>query len=88
MKKAFKPIPGAKATGQLAKKPIKRQAIKEARIVATKTESKSIPVSDKMAGLTTIIYAIVRNVAKPAKISFLKDVLLSFNLNIDSIKSI
>jgi hypothetical protein len=41
-----------------------------------------------MAGLTTIIYAIVRNVAKPAKISFLKDVLLSFNLNIDSIKSI
>ena len=37
-----------------------------------------------MAGLTTIIYAIVRNVAKPAKISFLKDVLLSFNLNIDS----
>ena len=49
VKKAFKPIPGAKATGQLAKKPIKRQAIKEARIVATKTESKSIPVSDKMA---------------------------------------
>ena len=34
-----------------------------------------MPVSDKMAGLTTIMYAIVRKVAKPAKISFLKDVL-------------
>ena len=41
----------------------------------SKTESKSMPVSERMAGLTTMIYAIVRNVANPAKTSFLKDVL-------------
>jgi hypothetical protein len=51
------------------------QATNEAKIVATNTESKSMPVSERMAGFTTIIYAIVRKVASPAKTSLLKDVL-------------
>ena len=55
-------------------------------IVATNTPPKSIPVPsvDKMAGLTTIIYAIVKNVAKPANNSVFTLVPFSFNLKIFS----
>ena len=55
-------------------------------IVATNTPPKSIPVPsvDKIAGLTTMIYAIVKNVAKPATISVLTEVLLLLSLNIFS----
>ena len=45
--------------------------LKQAKIVATKTEPNSIPPFDKMAGFTTMIYAIVKNVANPAKSSVL-----------------
>jgi hypothetical protein len=46
-----------------------RVPITVARIVARKAAPKSIPASDRMAGLTAIINAIVRKVLAPARIS-------------------
>jgi hypothetical protein len=52
--------------------------------VATNTALKSMPVSDKIAGLTNTIYAIVRKVVKPAITSVLTFVLCSFSLKKES----
>tara|TARA_B100001079_G_C16396337_1_gene509251 strand:- start:944 stop:1678 length:735 start_codon:yes stop_codon:yes gene_type:complete len=71
VKNAFKPMPGAKPTGQFAVNPIIKQAIEAAKQVPTKTAPKSIPVEDIICGFTKMMYDIVIKVVKPAKISFL-----------------
>jgi len=67
-KKALSPIPGASATGHLAQNPIINVPITAAIIVAVNTAPNSMPVPsvDNIPGFTTVIYAIVKKVARPA----------------------
>ena len=51
-KKAFRPMPGAMPTGQFATNAIIKLPIAAAKQVATKTAPLSMPVEDKIAGLT------------------------------------
>ena len=76
VKKAFSPIPGASATGHLAHSPIINVPITAAMIVAVNTAPKSMPVPsvERIAGFTTVMYAIVKNVATPAMISVFTEV--------------
>jgi len=69
VKYAFRPIPGAKAKGRFAHSPITVHPTKAAIAVANKASSNPIPVPESIAGLTNKIYAIVRNVVIPARIS-------------------
>jgi hypothetical protein len=62
-------MPGASATGHFAHHPMMEQPTTAAKIVATNTAPKSMSALDRILGLTTIIYAIVKKVAIPAKIS-------------------
>lgn len=56
---------------RFAYKPITKVPITEAMIVAMKTPVLDIPVALSIAGLTKIMYAIVKNVVTPAVISVL-----------------
>ena len=69
VKKAFKPMPGASATGRLASTAIIKVAIAADNAVAVNTLPGFKPASLKMSGLTARIYAIARNVVNPAMIS-------------------
>jgi len=71
VKKAFNPIPGAKAIGYLATTPIMIVPIAAASAVATKTAPVSIPVGSSTLGFTNKMYAIARNVVIPPMISLL-----------------
>ena len=84
-KYALRPIPGAKANGKLAQRPITVQPIKAAIAVANKTSSKGIPVPLNMAGFTNRIYAIVMKVVNPALISLCHVTPASVNPNLSSI---
>ena len=53
-------MPGASATGKLAQKPMMKQPKAAAKQVATNTAPLSIPASASIAGLTKMIYAMVR----------------------------
>ncbi|KAG1078745.1 hypothetical protein G6F40_016589 [Rhizopus arrhizus] len=68
-KNAFRPMPGAMPTGKLAASAITAEPSAAARQVATKTASRSMPVDDRMSGLTKMMYDIVRKVVRPATIS-------------------
>ena len=68
-KKAFKPIPGARAKGKFAHSPMTIHPMNAAIAVANKASSNGIPANESIAGFTTKMYAIVRNVATPALIS-------------------
>ena len=68
-KNAFNPIAGAKPNGKLATKPIRKQPTAAPKQVAVTKAPASMPVSDKMLGLTAMMYAMVRNVVRPAKSS-------------------
>ena len=52
VKNALRPIPGARATGRFATKPITKVAIAAERAVAVNTEPASIPVIPNIPGLT------------------------------------
>jgi hypothetical protein len=65
-KKAFRPMPGAIAMGQLASRAMMAEPSAPARQVATNTEPWSMPVVERICGLTNTMYAIVRNVVSPA----------------------
>ena len=54
-KKAFRPIPGACAKGNLARKANNKVPIAEARAVAVKTAPLSIPVALRISGFTARI---------------------------------
>ena len=54
-KKAFSPIPGAMPMGQLAHSAMTADPMAAARQVATKTALLSMPVVDRMEGLTKMI---------------------------------
>lgn len=54
-KKAFKPIPGANAKGNLAQVDMMSVAMKEATAVAVNTAPLSMPVTLKILGLTAKI---------------------------------
>jgi len=69
VKKALRPIPGAKAKGSFAKKAITNVAMIEDKAVAVNTAPPFMPVWDNMDGFTARIYDIVRNVVTPARIS-------------------
>ena len=60
VKNAFKPMPGASAIGRFAQRPIMKQPIAAAKQVATKTAPLSMPASASIAGLTNMMYAMVR----------------------------
>ena len=81
VKNAFNPIPGASPIGQLAKKPIKKEANAAARQVPTNIAPRSMPVADIICGLTKMMYAIVINVVKPPNISFFMFVLFASSSN-------
>src|SRR5690606_20869809 len=68
-KKAFSPMPGAMPMGQLATSAMISDPSAAARQVATNTALRSMPVEDRMSGLTKMMYDIVRNVVRPATIS-------------------
>ena len=69
--KAFSPIYGAIAKGRLAYNPIRKVPKDALTIVATIDAPKGIPAASRIFGLTTMMYAIVTNVVKPARISCL-----------------
>ena len=54
-KKALRPMPGAMPIGQLATVAMTMEPSAAARQVATKTASRSMPVVDRMSGLTKMI---------------------------------
>ncbi len=59
-------MPGARQKGRFPKKRISKLEMTAVAIVATITERKSIPVSDRMAGATITMYAIVAKDVSPA----------------------
>jgi hypothetical protein len=69
--KAFSPIYGAIAKGRFAYNPIRRVPNDALTIVATIDAPKGIPAASSIFGLTMMIYAIVTNVVRPARISCL-----------------
>src|SRR5512145_3081885 len=79
-KKALSPIPGASAKGNFAHKAITRVATIADIAVAEKTAFLSMPVAERISGLTARIYAIVMKVVIPAKTSVLTFVLLLLSL--------
>jgi len=79
-KKAFKPIPGAKANGRRANNAITNVPANAARAVAVNSAFLSIPAALKISGFTARIYAIVMKVVIPASISVLTVVLFPFRL--------
>ena len=54
-KNAFSPMPGAMPIGQFAHSAITSDPSAAARQVATNTASRSIPVVDRMSGLTKMM---------------------------------
>ena len=77
-------MPGAKPTGQFAYTPIAIHAIEAAIHVPTKLAPISMPLAAIICGFTKIMYAMVKKVVMPARISLLKSVLKFFNLKIFS----
>jgi hypothetical protein len=65
-------MPGARAIGYRAKIPIARLPNAAERQVAAVTAAAGMPVSLKIEGFTKMMYAIVRNVVRPARISVRK----------------
>jgi hypothetical protein len=80
-KKAFKPILGARANGQLAYIPIIRVTIAAARQVATITAPKTIHVLLRIAGLTKNIYNHCYKCGPPGRSLVFRIVLFWRNLN-------
>ena len=69
VKNAFKPIPGAMTIGFLAKMPMAMLLMALTNTVAVSTPLNGMPVLLMMAGLTTIMYMVARNVVIPATTS-------------------
>ena len=67
--KAFSPMYGAMAKGRLAYSPITSVPNAAEMMVAVMDGPLGIPAASRMAGLTTMMYAMVRNVVKPASSS-------------------
>ena len=68
-KKAFRPIPGARAKGNFAQSPIAIHPMNLAIDVANSASLNGMPVAANIDGFTSRMYAIVRKVAPPALIS-------------------
>ena len=62
-------MPGARANGKFAHRPMTTHPTKAAIAVANSASSKGIPATDNIAGFTSSMYAIVRKVVIPARIS-------------------
>src|SRR4051794_11541119 len=62
-------MPGASAMGYFANPPIRKLPAAAERQVAAVTAARGMPVSWRIAGFTKMLYAIVMNVVKPARIS-------------------
>lgn len=80
-KRAFNPIPGAKAIGKLATNPMAMVTIPAEIAVAKNTAFLSIPVEERIFGFRNRMYAMVIKVVTPAIISVFAEVLYSVNLN-------
>ena len=81
-KYALSARPADKANGRFAIKAIHIVPINDAKHVAIRIASLSMPVpSPKMFGFTAKIYAIVINVVTPATTSVFTEVLFSLSLN-------
>jgi hypothetical protein len=65
-------MPGATANGTFATNPITSVPITVANMVATNTPPQFMPAPAKILGFTNMIYAIVKKVVTPARISVRK----------------
>src|SRR4030095_11129910 len=70
-KNALRPMPGATANGSLAYSPINSVIAHASTTVAVSTPEKAMPVpcDARIPGLTTTMYAIVKNVVMPPTMS-------------------
>ncbi len=66
---AFSPMYGATAMGRFAHRPMSSEPATATTIVATVLGPTGSPAFSRMAGLTTMMYAIARNVAAPPSTS-------------------
>src|ERR1051326_5268224 len=66
---AFSPMYGATAIGRLAQTPMRNEPAAATTIVATVLAPVGSPAARRMAGLTTMMYAIARNVVVPPRSS-------------------
>ena len=78
-KKAFNPIPGARAKGNFAKIAITSVAKDAAKAVAVNTAPRSIDAAERISGFTARIYDIVKKVVTPAMISVFTFITLGSN---------
>ena len=78
-KKAFNPIPGAKAKGNFAQIAITNVAKNAAKAVAVNTAPRSIDAAERISGFTARIYDIVKKVVTPAMISVFTFITLGSN---------
>src|SRR6478609_4982663 len=66
VKKALRPIPGATIMGLRAYRPMSNELKKHTSTVAVSTPANGSPALLKMAGFTTIIYAVAKKLETPA----------------------
>src|SRR5690625_2206693 len=64
-KNALRPMPGAIPMGQLATKAMVKVPTTAAKQVATNTAPRSMPVLERMSGLTKMMYDMVKKVVMP-----------------------
>src|SRR5690606_35693050 len=77
-------MPGATAIGRLANSPIRMLDRPATITVEKRAPSNGTPPSPSTSGLTTIMYAIVRKVVRPASASTRAFVPSSLSLKVDS----
>ena len=76
---------GATAIGIFVRRAITKQESADVSAVTVTRPALSMPVVDKIAGFTAIMYDIAANVVRPARNSVFKSVLRSDNLNNEEI---
>ena len=76
---------GATAMGIFVRSAITKQERADVSAVTVTSPALSMPVDDKIAGFTAIMYDIAAKVVRPARNSVLKSVLRSDSLNIEEI---
>jgi hypothetical protein len=81
VKKALSPIPGATTMGLRAYSPIIRLQKNDSRMVAVSTPLNGSPAWLRIAGLTTMIYIVARNVEIPARTSVRREAVMYTGYN-------
>ena len=76
-------MPEAQASGRLEKTPIAMVMMPAPRQVAVTAAASGMPAAERMLGLTTMMYAMARNVVRPARTS-----VAEFEPRSDSLKNV